>query len=236
MGRPQEGSPSTRRCHTICFANPSIGSSPPCADCDGLSELLQPDGMFFRKIYDKPLETFRKPILTTDEIRRALTAMELVYQLPIKMIVTENYYLFRAVMHSSVLDPQLPGAKWQAACYAIHGAYKPPGNISTLVGDPQDILTFLHHQFNITTPAPRWRQRYNETVVDALSALTFSLTTPLSKLPSSSTRQSPHLFVVSATRFGIASRLSFATLPSFSFLSSVTGGSTPPIQSWGQTK
>ena len=122
------------------------------------------------KIYDKLFATFQSSILTTYEIDRALEAMELIAPLPTDEIAKNSYHLFRVVMQTPISLTYSQEKKWQAARHAIHGAYK-WDKFLPWVEDPQDILTFLDHHFDLAT---RYGENYDQPIQDALCALAYA--------------------------------------------------------------
>ena len=68
--------------------------------------------------------------------------MKLITLLSRTDVATKSYHLFHTVMHTPV-----PLGGWEASRLALHGAYK--GELLPLVDDPQDILTFLNHHFEL---------------------------------------------------------------------------------------
>ena len=127
----------------------------------------------YHRIYEKLFETFRKSTPTTDEIDRALEALELIAQLSLYEIATESYRLFHVVMKSSVSDAHFQDAKWRAARYAIHGAYK-SGEFQPWVEDPNNVLTFLDHHFTSHLRTSQYYYNYNTPIQDALCALAYA--------------------------------------------------------------
>lgn len=110
------------------------------------------------------------PFATDEEIGHALEAMELIAPLSGNGIAARSYQLFRAVMRAPVTDVFTHGKKWQAARFAMHGAYK-WDEFLPWVGDPQDILTFLDHHFELAT---RDNENQDEPIQDALLALSYA--------------------------------------------------------------
>jgi hypothetical protein len=139
-------------------------------------------GNQINRIYRGLVWTFRNPVPTTDEIERALEALELIAPLSNGDIAQESYHLFHIVMRAPISDVYSLEKKREASCLSLHGAYKcdkflPP------VGDPQDILTFLGHHFDLVTKSGQnqheldWARRdqnQHEPIQDALHALAYA--------------------------------------------------------------
>ena len=122
------------------------------------------------RIYEELSETFRSPSPTTDQIDRALKAMEIIAPLTMDEIATESFHLFHLIMRTSVSDTCPQEKKWQAARHAMHGAYK-WDKFLPWIGDPQDILVFLGHHFELAT---RYDENQDEPIHDALRALAYA--------------------------------------------------------------
>jgi len=74
--------------------------------------------------------------------------MELIAPLSENEIAQRSYHLFRVVMKAPVFLAYSQEMKWEASRLALHGAYK-WDKFLPWVGDPQDILTFLGHHFDL---------------------------------------------------------------------------------------
>ena len=102
------------------------------------------------RIYVKLTETFKNPSPTPDEIDRALESMELIAPLAGNDVAEKSYSLFHVVMQAPVSPAFSQEKKWEAARFAMHGAYK-WDKFLPWVEDPHDILTFLGHHFDLAT-------------------------------------------------------------------------------------
>ena len=74
--------------------------------------------------------------------------MKLIAPLSRTDVATKNYHLFQTVMHTpvSLIHPR---EKLEASRLASHAASKGGGEPLPPVDDPQDILTFLNHHFEL---------------------------------------------------------------------------------------
>jgi len=122
------------------------------------------------RIYEKLTETFRNPTPTTDEIDRALEAMQLITPLSENDIAQSSYHLFHVVMQAPVSPAYSQEKKWEVSRLTMHGAYK-WDEFLPWVEDPQDILTFLDHHFDLATSGG---QDQHEPIQDALRALAYA--------------------------------------------------------------
>jgi len=113
-------------------------------------------------IYEKLTGMFSNPTPTTEEINRALEAMELIAQ--------KSYQLSHVVMQApaSLAYPQ--EKKWDASRLTIYGAYKWDKFLSW-VEEPHDILVFVDHHFDLAT---RYGQNQDEPIQNALRALAYA--------------------------------------------------------------
>ena len=96
--------------------------------------------------------------------------MELIAPLSEDNIAQKSYNLFRVVMQTPVSLAYSEEKKWDASRLTMHGAYK-WGKFLPWVEDPQDILTFLDHHFDLAT---RGGQIQDEPILNALSALAYA--------------------------------------------------------------
>jgi len=97
--------------------------------------------------------------------------MALISPLSKKEIAQSSYQLFHVIMQARVSHAYSQEKKWEASRLALHGAYRcdeflPP------VGDPQDVLTFLDHHFDLATG--EHGENHNEPIEDALRALAYA--------------------------------------------------------------
>ena len=122
------------------------------------------------RIYERLNGTFRNPNPTPDDIGRALEAMELVIPLSTNEIAAKSYELFHVIMQAPVSPAYSQAKKWEASRLALHGAYK-WDKFLPWVEDPQDILTFLDHHFDLAT---RLGQDHDEPIQNALRALAYA--------------------------------------------------------------
>ena len=122
------------------------------------------------RIFEKLTKAFENPSPDTYEINRALKAMELITPLSENVIAQKSYDLFRAVMQTPVSPAYSKEKKWKASRLTMHGAYKRNESLPP-VGDPQDILTFLGHHFDL---AAKGGESQDEPIQDALCALAYA--------------------------------------------------------------
>ena len=115
-------------------------------------------------------ETFRNSSPTTDEIDRALESMELIAALSEEEVARKSYELFRVVMRAPVSPTYSQDKKSEASRLTMHGAYK-WDKFLPLIEDPQDILTFLDHHFDLAT---RGGENQDEPIQNALRALAYA--------------------------------------------------------------
>ena len=76
--------------------------------------------------------------------------MELIAPLSEDEIAQRSYNLFHIIMEAPVFFAFSQEMKWEASRLAMHGAYK-SDKFLPRVEDPQDILTFLEHHFDLAT-------------------------------------------------------------------------------------
>ena len=122
------------------------------------------------RIFDKLTETFGNATATTDEIDRALEAMELIAPLSENDIAQKSYNLFHVVIQAPVSLAYSQEKKWNASRLTMYGAYK-WDKFLPWVEDPQDILTFLDHHFDLAT---RGGENQDEPIQNALRALAYA--------------------------------------------------------------
>ncbi|KAF9790540.1 hypothetical protein BJ322DRAFT_1037101, partial [Thelephora terrestris] len=122
------------------------------------------------RIYEKLVETFMNPNPTTEDIDRALQTMELIAPTSENDIATKSYHLFHVVMQAPVSTAYTQEKKWQASRLALHCAYK-WDRFLPRVEDPDDILTFLDHHFDLAT---RGGGNQDEPIQNALRALAYA--------------------------------------------------------------
>lgn len=122
------------------------------------------------RIYDKLAETFLSTNPTADDIDRALQAMALIAPFSQDQIATKSYHLFRVIMQAPISFSFSQEKKWEAARLAVHGAYK-WDKFLPWVDDPQDILVFLDHHFDLAT---RGGEDQDEPIQNALRALAYA--------------------------------------------------------------
>ena len=122
------------------------------------------------RIYEKLTATLTSATPTTDEIDRALEAMELIVPLCDNAIAQKSYQLFHITMGTPVSLAHPPEKKWEASRLTMRGTYK-WDKFLPWVEDPQDILTFLDHHFDLAT---RGGQNQDEPIQNALRALAYA--------------------------------------------------------------
>ena len=96
--------------------------------------------------------------------------MELIAPLPTDEISGKSYELFHVVMQTPVSLVYSQEKKWAASRLAIHGAYKWDKSLPW-VDDPQHILLFLDHHFDLAT---RGDKNQDESIQYALRALAYA--------------------------------------------------------------
>ena len=96
--------------------------------------------------------------------------MGLIAPLSENDIATRSYALFHVAMQVPLTDAYTEAKKWQAARFAMHGAYKWDRSLPW-VGDPQDTLAFLDHHFQLAT---RDAEDQDGPIENALRALAFA--------------------------------------------------------------
>ena len=114
--------------------------------------------------------TFRNTSSTLIEIDTALEATRLTALLTDNDIAARSYGLFRIIMKDLVSpSPRYSEKKWEASRLALHGAYK-PSQFLPRVEDPQDILAFLSHHFELVENG----EDHAEPIQSALRALAYA--------------------------------------------------------------
>ena len=98
-----------------------------------------------------------------------MEAMKLIAPLSEDGIAQKSYGLFCVVMQAPV-SLAYSEKKWGASHLTMHGAYK-SSKFLPWVEDPQDILTFLDHHFDLVT---RGDENQDESIRYALRALGFA--------------------------------------------------------------
>ena len=99
-----------------------------------------------------------------------MEAMKLIAPLSEDGIAQKSYGLFCVVMQAPVSLAYSEEKKWNASRLTMHGAYK-SGKFLPLVEDPQNILTFLDHHFDLITKGDG---NQDEPIKDALRALAYA--------------------------------------------------------------
>jgi len=122
------------------------------------------------RIYEKLTATLTSATPTTDEIDRALEAMELIAPLCENVIAEKSYQLFHVAMRTPVSPAYSPEKKWEASRLTMRGTYKWDAFLPW-VEDPHDILVFLDHHFDLAT---RCDQNQDEPIQNALRALAYA--------------------------------------------------------------
>jgi len=101
--------------------------------------------------------------------------MELIAPLSKNEIPGKSYELFHVVMRTPVSLAFSQEKKWAASRLAMHGAYK-WDKVLPWVDDPQDILLFLDHHFDLAT---RGDQNQDVSIQNALRALAYASGSPV---------------------------------------------------------
>jgi len=81
------------------------------------------------------------PLTNADISERPLRALILITRLSTTVVALKSYELFKTIMQSTVA----PERKMEAARLALHAAYQPGLESLPPVGDPKQILDFLHY-------------------------------------------------------------------------------------------
>ena len=84
-------------------------------------------------------------------------------------VSTESYKLFCVIMRDAVSSTLTREQKWEASRLALHSAYKSDQH-SPRAGDPQDIIAFLNHHFELVEQG----EDHDEPIQDALCALAYA--------------------------------------------------------------
>ena len=119
--------------------------------------LRQPDdisdkvGKHLSGLCDRFAEVFLNPASTTAEIDFALEAMAIVTSIITEFTLAKGRYLFHLVMDAPVTEAFTQEKKWQAARCAMRGLCRWWDRFWKWVGDPQIVLTFLDHHFDLAT-------------------------------------------------------------------------------------
>ena len=95
--------------------------------------------------------------------------MELIAPLSDNNIAQRSYELFHVVMQAPVSNAYSQDKKWEASRRTLHGAYK-WDQFLPWVGDPDDILTFLDHHFDLVIGG----KNQDEPIQNALRALGYA--------------------------------------------------------------
>lgn len=96
--------------------------------------------------------------------------MGLIAPLPENIVAKKSYNLFHVVMQAPVSSAYSQEKKWDASRLAMHGAYKCDKFLPS-VEDPDDILVFLNHHFDLAT---RPGENPDEPIQNALRALAYA--------------------------------------------------------------
>ena len=121
------------------------------------------------RIYELLFETFQDPNHTTDEMNRALEAMKLICSLPGEYTATKSYSFFHVAMQAPISPTYSEENKWEASRLALHAAYKWDTALPS-VNDPQNILTFISHHFELAAQG----NAQDEPIQNALRALAYA--------------------------------------------------------------
>ena len=96
--------------------------------------------------------------------------MKLIAPLSDGEIAEKSYELFRVVMQAPVSPAYSQAKKWEVSRLTLHGAYK-WDKFLPWVEDPQEILIFLNHHFDLATQG---NQNQDEPIQNALRALAYA--------------------------------------------------------------
>ena len=96
--------------------------------------------------------------------------MKLIAPLSDRNAAQKSYDLFHIVMHTPTSTTYTQENKWEAARLTMHGAYKSDEFLPP-VEDPQDILAFLTHHFDLTDGGRKYQ---DESIQDTLCALAYA--------------------------------------------------------------
>lgn len=122
------------------------------------------------RIYKKLATTFGNAKSATNEIDRALEVLEFIAPLSHNNITTKSYHLFHVIMQAPVSGAYSEEKKWQASRFALLGAYPWGKKNGAPVDDPQDILTFLNHHFELAAKG----EDQSRSIGNALYALAYA--------------------------------------------------------------
>ena len=123
------------------------------------------------RIFDRLTAITKQSPLTEDQLNHAFSAMTLVGLLPRRDVTQKSYALFHVVMKTPISYDFTTKKKWEAARLALHGAYKWDKSLPW-VKDPQDILTFLDHHFDIASKSSG--SEWDIPIQNALRALAYA--------------------------------------------------------------
>jgi len=124
------------------------------------------------RIYKRLTKTFRNTTPTTEEIDHTVEAMKLIAPLSKNKISQKSYQLFHVVIHAMESLACSQEKKWEAACLTMRGAYE-WDKFLLWVRDPQDILVFLDHHFELTTKGSQNQEEPIQKTLHALVCLRF---------------------------------------------------------------
>ena len=120
--------------------------------------LKQPDGVgdklnqHLGGLCEKLAEVFQDAGSSTIEIDSALDAMAVVASSIITIpVYVKGRELLHAVMNAPITLSYTTEKKWQVARCFMHGLCRWSDRYWTWIGDPQDVITFLGHHFDLAT-------------------------------------------------------------------------------------
>ena len=123
------------------------------------------------RIFDRLTAIMKQSRLTTDQISHAFSVMTLIGHLPRRDVTQKSYALFHLIMRTRVSYGFTTKKKWEAARLTLHGAYKWDKSLPW-VKDPQDILTFLDHHFDMASKSAG--NEWDLPIQNALRALAYA--------------------------------------------------------------
>ena len=122
-------------------------------------------------ISKKVADVFLDASSTTTEVDLALEAMAAVTSIHSGSIFEKGRHLFHVVMSAPVTLAFTQEKKWQAARCVMRCLYRWAEEFWPWEGDPQDVLTFLDHHFDLATQGG---ENQDGPIQDALAALGYA--------------------------------------------------------------
>jgi len=123
-------------------------------------------------IYKTLRQIFGTPIL--DNIDHALEALVMIYHLPNVISPSMSYKIFQMVMQPHIPEIHFE-KKWEVSRLAMHSAFKDNKPLSC-VEDPDNILTFLSHHFNLAIVDSQDQDRPIQNGLYALASTSTTIT------------------------------------------------------------